>query len=142
MGHKRLDEELGQQAGDVLDLLLLASSLSNPSLGLGPSLVQGQQTTLSSTLDELVRLCDKLGTGVKKPRVCDLSLVQHIIHISVLGESQRCQPGRSVVLGRGRERAGLDDGGASEVVVEDGLAIGLENRLGGHGGMCLKGRLR
>ena len=36
------------------------------------------------------------------------------------------------MCGRGGQRGGLDDGGAGEVVVEDGLAVGLENGLGGH----------
>lgn len=34
--------------------------------------------------------------------------------------------------GRGRKRRRLDDGGTSEVVVEDGLAISLEDGFGGH----------
>lgn len=33
-----------------------------------------------------------------------------------------------------RERCGLDDRSASEVVVEDGLAVGLEDGLCGHVG--------
>jgi hypothetical protein len=32
------------------------------------------------------------------------------------------------------ERSGLDDGGAGEVVVEDGLAVGLEDGFGRHCG--------
>ena len=34
--------------------------------------------------------------------------------------------------GGGRERSRLDDGSASEVVVEDGLSVSLENGFGGH----------
>lgn len=34
--------------------------------------------------------------------------------------------------GRRRERSRLNDGGASEVVVEDGLAISFEDRFSGH----------
>jgi len=40
---------------------------------------------------------------------------------------QRCESRSWVVCGRGRERSGLDDGSACEVVVEDGLAIGFED---------------
>lgn len=32
----------------------------------------------------------------------------------------------------GGERSGLEDGGASEVVVEDSLAVGFEDGFGGH----------
>ncbi len=39
---------------------------------------------------------------------------------------------------RGFQRSGLDDGGASKVVVEDGLAIGFEDRLSGH---CVGGEV-
>ena len=38
------------------------------------------------------------------------------------------------MLGWRRKRAGLDDGGTSEVVIEDGLAVCFGNRLGGHCG--------
>ena len=34
--------------------------------------------------------------------------------------------------GGGRERSRLDDGSASEVVVEDGLSVSLEDGFGGH----------
>lgn len=35
--------------------------------------------------------------------------------------------------GRGWQRRGLDNGSASEMVVEDGLAVSLENGFGRHG---------
>lgn len=35
--------------------------------------------------------------------------------------------------GRGRQRRRLDNGSASEMVVEDGLAVSLENGFGRHG---------
>lgn len=72
-------------------------------------------------------------TGLKEPRVGDLGLVENVLNLGILGEVQSRQPGGRVVLGRGGKRAGLDGFGAGEVVVEDGLAVGLENRLGGHG---------
>jgi hypothetical protein len=132
MGHKRLDEELPQNASGVLNLLLLTGSLSNPSLSLGPGLVQGQKTALSSSLDELIGLGDELGVGLEKPRVGDLSLVQDVGNVGIFREVQRGESAGRVVSGRRRKRAGLDNGGAGEMVVEDGLAVGLENRLGGH----------
>ena len=42
MRHERLDKELSQITGNVLDLLLLARSLLNPGSRLGPGLVQAQ----------------------------------------------------------------------------------------------------
>ena len=65
MGNERLDQELPQNTGNVLDLLNLSGALSNPGLGLGPGFVQSQKTALASALDQLVRLRDKLGIGVK-----------------------------------------------------------------------------
>lgn len=130
--NKRLNKELSQDTSGVLNLLLCTSSLSNPSLSLSPGLVQGQETALSSSLDELIGLGDELGVGLEEPRVGDLSLVQDIINVGVLGEVQRGESAGRVVSGRRRKRTRLDDGSASKVVVEDGLAVGLENRLGGH----------
>jgi len=131
--HKRLNEELSQNASSVLDLLLLSSSLSDPGLGFSPGLVQGQETTLASTLDELIGLCDEFGARLQKPRVGHLSLVQDILNVGILGESQRSQARGSIVCGRLGERTRLDDRSPGEVIVEDGLAVGLGNRLGGHG---------
>ena len=132
MRNKRLNEELSQDTSSVLNLLLLASSLSDPSLGLSPGLVQSQKTALSSSLDELIGLRNELGTVLEEPRVGDFGLVQDILDVGILREMQRGESGRSVVLGGWGKRARLDDCSASEVVVEDGLAVGLENRLGGH----------
>lgn len=39
----------------------LSSALGDPLPGLGPSLVEGEQTSLATTLDELVRLRNELG---------------------------------------------------------------------------------
>lgn len=128
-----LDQELSQDTSGVLDLLLLSSSLSNPGLRFGPSLVQSQKTTLASALDKLIGLRDEPGTVVEQPRIGGLSLLQDILNAGILREVQRGQFGRRVVLGWPGKRGGLDDGSTSEVVVEDGLAVGLENRLGGHG---------
>lgn len=88
MRNKGLYQELSQNTRCVLDLLLLASSLSNPGLGLGPSLVQGQQTALASSLDELIGLCNKLGTGLEEPGVGNLGLVQDVLNGSILREGQ------------------------------------------------------
>lgn len=136
MRNEGLDEELAQNTGGVLDLLLLAGALSDPGLGLGPGLVEGQETALATALDQLIGLRDELGAGLEEPRVGDLSLVQNTLDVGILSKVQRAQPGGRVVLGGVGERSGLDDGGAGEVVVEDGLAVGLEDGLGGHSGGC------
>lgn len=132
MRDKGLDEELSQDTLDVLDLLGLAGSGGDPLLGLGPGLVESEQTALASSLDQLVWLCNKLGTLDEQPRVGGLGLVENILDGLVCGEVQRGELGWRVVCGRGGQRSGLDDGSASEVVVEDGLAVGLEDGLGGH----------
>lgn len=132
MRDEGLDEEVPQHTNCVLDLLLLASSLSDPGLGLSPWLVQGQKTALASTLDELVRLRDELGIGLQQPGVGDLGLVQDILNLGILGEVKGGESRGRVVGGGRRKRAGLDDGSTGKVVVEDGLAVGLVDRLGGH----------
>lgn len=134
VGNERLDEELSQNTADVLNLLRLAGALSDPGLGLGPGLVEGEQTALASSLDELIGLRDELGAGLEKPGVGDLGLVQDGLDAGVLGEVQGGQSRGRVVDGGRRQRAGLDDGSTGEVVVDDGLAIGLGDRLGGHCG--------
>jgi hypothetical protein len=108
VGHEGLDEESPQVTLDVLNLLELVRALSNPLLGLGPGSVQLEQTRLASPLDKLIGLCDKLGTG------------------------DGCELCGRVVGCLGGERSGLDHRCAGEVVVEDGLAVGLEDRLCGH----------
>lgn len=80
----------------------------------------------------MVGFGDKLGAGSEEPRVGDLSLVKDILHGKVVGEVERGESGRRVVGGGGRERSRLDDGSASEVVIEDGLSVGLENGLSRH----------
>jgi hypothetical protein len=89
VGDEGLDEELAQDAGDVLDLLLLAGAGGDPGLGLGPGLVQGQQTALAAALDELIGLRDELGALLEEPGVGDLGLVQDILDVGVLGELER-----------------------------------------------------
>jgi hypothetical protein len=137
--NKGLDKELSQDTSGVLNLLLLTGSLSNPGLGFSPRLVQSQETALASALDELIGLRDELGIRLEEPRVGDLGLVQNILDVGILGKVQRSQSGRRVVLSWRGKRARLDDGSTSEMVVEDGLAVGLENRLGGHGGLLRRG---
>lgn len=134
--HKRLDQERPQDALDGLDLLRLARPRLDPLARLGPCLVQGQQAALASPLDELVWLRHELRTGGQQPRVRGLGLVEHALDVCVGREVQRRKLGRRVVCGRRRQRRRLDDGRAGEVVVEDGLAVGLEDRLGGHGEGC------
>lgn len=130
MRNERLDEELSQDAAGVLNLLHLASTLSNPGLGFGPGLVEAQKTALATALDELIGLCDELGAILEQPRVGDLGLVEDVLNVGVLWESQSSESGRSIVLGRHSKGARLDGWSPGEVVVEDGLAVGLEDRLG------------
>ena len=130
--HERLDQELSQDTIDSLDSLGLASTLLNPSSGLSPGLVQGQKAALASSLDELIGLCDELGARLVQPRVLDLGLVKDVLGGSTLGEVERAELGVRVVVGSSRERGRLDDGSSGKVVVEDGLAIGFEDRLCGH----------
>lgn len=132
MRNERLDEELTQHTGDVLNLDLLGGTSLNPLPGLRPGLVQGQKTALASTLDQLIGLRNELGAGGQQPRVGDLGLVEDILDGLVIGEVEGGETsGRVVCRGR-RKRSRLDDRRASEVVVEDGLAVGLEDGLGGH----------
>jgi hypothetical protein len=130
--HEGLNEELTQDTGDSLNLDVLGGTGLNPLTGLSPGLVQGEETALASALDQLIGLSDKLGAGDQEPRVGDLSLVKDILDGLVIGEVKGGETSGRVVCGGGRERSGLDDGSPSKMVVEDGLAVGLENRFGGH----------
>ena len=134
MRHEWLNQELSEHAHDGLHLLRLARTSCNPGLCLWPRLVQRQETALASSLDELVRLGHELGPGCKQPRVGGLGLVEDVGDFSVLGEIEGGQSGRRIVCCGFGEGRGLDDGGAGEVVVEDGLAVGLEDGFGRHGG--------
>jgi hypothetical protein len=130
--HEGLNQELTQDTRDGLNLNVLGSTGLNPLAGLSPGLVQSEETALASALDQLIRLRDELGAGSQEPRVGDLGLVEDILDGLVIGEVKRGETSGRVVCGGGRKGSGLDDGGPSEVVVEDGLAVGLENGLGGH----------
>jgi hypothetical protein len=132
VGDEGLDQELPQNTVDCLDPLLLACSRLDPLAGLSPGLVQGQETALASPLDQLIWLRNELGARSQQPRVCGLGLVEHALDVGIGCEVQRRELGRRVVCRGGRQRSGLDDGGAGEVVVEDGLAVGLEDRFGRH----------
>jgi hypothetical protein len=138
VGNHRLDEELAQNTGNVLNLNLLGGAGLNPLPSLSPGLVEGEEAGLASTLDQLIGLSDELGAGDEEPRVGDLSLVEDILDGLVFGEVEGGETRRGVVCGGRRERSRLNDRSAGEVVVEDGLAVGLEDRFGGHGdGVCV-----
>lgn len=132
MRHEGLDQELAEDTSDGLDLYILSGTGLNPVPGLSPGLVQGEQTALTPTLDQLIGFGDELSAGGQEPREGDLSLVEDILDGLVIGEVKGGEAGRRVVCCGGRERSRLDHLGASEVVVEDGLAVGLEDRFGGH----------
>lgn len=132
VGHERLHEESAEDTSDGLNLDILGSAGLNPLASLSPSLVQSEQTALTAALDQLIGLSDELGAGDQEPRVRDLSLVKDILDGLVIGEVEGGETRRGVVCCRGGERAGLDHWGASEVVVDDSLAVGLGDRFGGH----------
>jgi hypothetical protein len=141
VGHEGLDEESPQVTLNVLDLLELVGALCNPLLGLGPGSVQLEQTRLASPLDKLVGLCDELGTGSEKEGESGLGGVKDTLDVVAIGKGDGCELCGRVVGCLGGERRGLDHGRASEVVVEDGLAVGLEDRLCGHCVWCGSGGL-
>lgn len=61
MGQERLDDESVKGSSGLLNQLGLASSLFNPSTSLLPLLVEAEKASLSTSLDELIGLADKLG---------------------------------------------------------------------------------
>lgn len=63
--NERLDKELSQRPDGGLNLDFLASSSLDPRPCLGPCLVQGQQTALASSLDQLVWFGDQFHAGSK-----------------------------------------------------------------------------
>ena len=97
MRDKRLDEELPEDTLDVLDLLFLGGTLSNPRLCFRPGLVEGKKTALASPLDQLIWLGDELGAGNEEPWVGDLGLVEDVVDILVIGKVQRRKLGSRVV---------------------------------------------
>ena len=127
VGHERLDEESPQVALNVLNLLELVCALCNPRLGLGPGSVQLEQTRLASPLDELIGLCDELGTGSEKEGECGLGGVKDALDVVTILEGDGSELRGRVVGCLCGKRSGLDHRRASEVVVEDGLAVGLED---------------
>jgi hypothetical protein len=132
VGHEGLNKELTQNTGDGLNEDLLGGAGLNPLTSLSPGLVQGEETALATALDQLVGLSNELGAGDQQPWVGNLGLVEDILDALVFGEVEGGETSGRVVCRGSRERSRLDHRGAGEVVVEDGLTIGLENRLGGH----------
>lgn len=66
MWQEGLDDKVFQCALCRLDLDLFTGSGRDPFFGGFPILVKKEETTLSSTFDELIGLCDEL--GCKDPR--------------------------------------------------------------------------
>lgn len=134
MRNKGFHEELTKDTSDTLNLDILGGASFDPFLGLGPGLIESEETALSSPLDQLVWFGDELGAGSEKPWVDDLGLTEDILDRSVFREVKGGESGRRVVSGGGRERSWFDNGSTSEVIIEDGLAVGLEDGFSGHGG--------
>ena len=61
MRTERLDDERVEGTGSTLDFLWLTSPSLDPRSSLFPFLVQTQESSLSSSLDELIGLTDELG---------------------------------------------------------------------------------
>jgi len=131
--HEWLDEEVPKDTIDGFDPLGLASPRLHPLTSLSPRLVQSQQAALASPLDQLVWLRNEPGTSGQQPRIGGLGGIEHALDVGISSEVQRCQLGRRIVGCGSRQRGRLNDGGTSEVVVEDGLAVGLVDRFGRHG---------
>ena len=138
VGDKGLDEEVSQVAVDCLDALQLVGALCYPLLGFGPGLVEGEQAALAAAFDELVGFGDEAGAAVQQPGIGGLGLVEDAANVGVVIEVQGGEAGGRVVGCLGGQGRGLDDGGAGEVVIEDGLAVGLENGLCGHCGDAVR----
>lgn len=134
MRHHGLNQEIPQRALDVLDLLHLVRPRGNPLPRLLPCRVELQQARLASPLDELIWLGDELGAWCKEERVGGLSLVKDALDVVAILEVDAGELRRRVVGCLLGKRSGLDDRSAGEVVVDDGLAVGLENGFCGHVG--------
>jgi hypothetical protein len=63
MGQERLDDERVQGTGDLFDLTRLAGEVLDPFARDLVVLVKAEETGLSSSLDELIGLCDELVCG-------------------------------------------------------------------------------
>lgn len=75
--NERLDQELAKNTVYYLDALILSSLARNPLLRFGPGLVEGQETALATTLDQLIWLRNELGARRQEPRVGGLCLVEN-----------------------------------------------------------------
>lgn len=127
MGYKWLHEELSENTSDSLYYLFFASTLSNPSSGLRPCLIQSQKPTLPPPFDQLVWFRDEADVVCEKPGIGALSLVEDSFDGGVFREVEGGELWRRVVSLRRRQRGGLNDFASGEVVVENGLAISLED---------------
>lgn len=65
MGKEGFDDEGGEKAFNVFDLLWLSCAFLDPGLCIWPGLVQREQTSLSSSFNELIWFCDE--GGVENP---------------------------------------------------------------------------
>lgn len=130
--HKWFDKELPEHTRNVLDLLFLSGSCCDPFSGFWPGLVQGQETSLASSLDQLIWLGNQFHAWCLEPGKCALDLVEDGIDVLIFWEVDRGELGWRVVYAGRLQRSWLDHWGTGEVVVEDGLAISFEDRFGRH----------
>lgn len=147
--HEWLHEEIPQRTLDVLNLLNFVCTSGNPLLGLWPCGIELEQPRLASTLDQLIGLRNEFCARCEEEWVFRLCGVQDSLYIIAVCECDGCELCGRVVGRLWSERSWLDHRSASEVVVENGLAIAglmsvdppivrssvnirFENRLCGH----------
>ena len=133
-----LDEEVPQVALNMLDLLEPIRSLRNPLSRILPCRVELEKAGFTSPLDELIWFGDQLCSRSEQEWVGGLGTVKDALDIITLLKANGCEFGRRIVCCSCGQRGGLDDGCSGEVVVENGLAVGLEDCFGGHGA-CIVG---
>lgn len=131
VGTEWLDQERPQVTLHRFDLNFPTGPLLDPGLRLRPLLVQREQTSLATPLDQLVGLRYEPGTGFEQPWVHLFGAVEDSSGRSIRGEGDGRELRGSIVRW-GREGRGSDHGGPSQVVGEDGLSIGLVDRFGSH----------
>ena len=132
MRHEGLHEEIPQHALDVLHLLCLVRPRLNPLLRFWPCGIELEETGLASPLDELVGLCYELGAWLQEEWVFGFGGIEHAFDVVAVLEVDCGEFGGWVVCGLRRKGSRFDDWSAGEVVVEDGFAVGFEDRFGGH----------
>ena len=109
MRNEWFHQELPQHALNRFHLLCLAGLALNPCPCFRPSFVQGQQSTLSSSLDQLVGLRNEFGPTDEEPWVGGFRLIQDGRNGSIFGEVEGGQPRGWIVSCGCWQRGRLDN---------------------------------